>query len=535
MQLILNHMKNIYKILGTVIVLALFAIPSITQAACARVAVGGTGNCYFTPTLIPFGDGTSPLATSSLFSYITNAFTPNLRLATTTGSYALNIGGILTTLGEAISVGDAGAAYLFNPVTGLSISNFGNAGISVPNTSINLRLLQDPTGNGNGWNIYATGGKNYIEQTLGVATTTGSSALNIGNVATMNGLNVGVGSPGVYFPGTPAPVGISVVNQGDGGNYGNFPSTNLQLAQDTSGSNQGYNIIATGGRSYFERAVGFGSTTPASQVSVTGDIDLTGVIRATGNPGTTGMVLQTTGSAIQWVSTSSLAITGTGNAAFTIGNGVIYNATSTDLVAIGSTTAIATLNVKGKGGTNPFIVASSTGAQLLTLLQNGNFGIGISAPSTRLDVNGTAQAGNFVATSSTATSTFAGGLTAGGATTLVVTNSSVGIGTAAPAQKFDLANGSGGFFRITSGSDVNVSTGSGGGLLSFVANKFGVGTSTPSELFTVSLTSATATALINSNSTSKGACLMMKDADGSGYTFIVVNNGVLTASTNDCR
>ena len=63
---------------------------------------------------------------------------------------------------------------------------------------------------------------------------------------------------------------------------------------------------------------------------------------------------------------------GSGNSAWTIGNGLIYNATSTDLVGIGTVTPTTTLFVQGKGGTNPFTIASSTGTALITVTQAGN-------------------------------------------------------------------------------------------------------------------------------------------------------------------
>lgn len=80
--------------------------------------------------------------------------------------------------------------------------------------------------------------------------------------------------------------------------------------------------------------------------------------------------------------------TGGGSSAFSLGNGFIYNATSTDLVGIGSSTPISTLSVKGKGGVNPFTVASSTNAYMLSLTQAGNFGVATATPATALDVVG---------------------------------------------------------------------------------------------------------------------------------------------------
>jgi hypothetical protein len=80
------------------------------------------------------------------------------------------------------------------------------------------------------------------------------------------------------------------------------------------------------------------------------------------------------------------------NSAFTIGSGLIYNATSTDLVGIGTITPTTTLFVQGKGGTNPFGIASSTGTQLVTVTQAGNVGIGTSTPVEMLHL----QSGNIL-------------------------------------------------------------------------------------------------------------------------------------------
>lgn len=80
---------------------------------------------------------------------------------------------------------------------------------------------------------------------------------------------------------------------------------------------------------------------------------------------------------------------GSGNSAWTIGSNKIYNATSTDFVGIGTTSPIATLSVMGTSSAptvNPFVVASSSGAQLLTVLPNGNVGVGTAAPTNKLQI-----------------------------------------------------------------------------------------------------------------------------------------------------
>ena len=45
-------------------------------------------------------------------------------------------------------------------------------------------------------------------------------------------------------------------------------------------------------------------------------------------------------------------------------------------MGIGSTSPIATLSIQGKGGTNPLVIASSTGTQILSLNQKGVLSVG---------------------------------------------------------------------------------------------------------------------------------------------------------------
>jgi len=66
--------------------------------------------------------------------------------------------------------------------------------------------------------------------------------------------------------------------------------------------------------------------------------------------------------------------------------------------------------------------------------------------------------------------------------------------------------------------------------------RVGVGTSTsPTNInLDVYSSNATSSARLDTNSATKGSCIVMKDFDGVGYTYVVANNGVLTASTNSC-
>src|ERR1700693_3814765 len=97
---------------------------------------------------------------------------------------------------------------------------------------------------------------------------------------------------------------------------------------------------------------------------------------------------------------SNLTVSGTctgcaesAGAAWLLLNGGIYNATSTDSVLVGtSTPTTAQFFIQGSGTKNPLTVASSTGSSLLTVLANGNVGIGTAAPGAKLHVVGSGTA-----------------------------------------------------------------------------------------------------------------------------------------------
>ena len=71
--------------------------------------------------------------------------------------------------------------------------------------------------------------------------------------------------------------------------------------------------------------------------------------------------------------------------------------------------------------------------------------------------------------------------------------------------------------------------------------RLGINTTSPIEDLTVYDTSSavtlgtTTTLFIDTSSSTKGACIALKDADGSGFTYLVANNGALEVSINNCR
>jgi hypothetical protein len=205
------------------------------------------------------------------------------------------------------------------------------------------------------------------------------------------------------------------------------------------------NFVATSttATSTFAGAVGFGTTSPSSLLTVSGDGYFTGNI---------GIGLVPVNPGLEMKGTGGLALRLTD----TISN------SSTILQTLGDGTARLVLNDSTWGGHRwdigvgpQFSTASTTlafrdvssGGVRMVIDGSGNVGIGNSSPTYKLDVNGNGHftglldAANFVATSSTATSTFAGGFTIGTNKFMVDRSTGfVGIGTAAPNTMLHIQN-----------------------------------------------------------------------------------------------
>lgn len=66
------------------------------------------------------------------------------------------------------------------------------------------------------------------------------------------------------------------------------------------------------------------------------------------------------------------------------------------------------------------------------------------------------------------------------------------------------------------------------------SGKVGIGTTTPLTMLDV-FTTGTSTTMIDSSSTTKGACQKFKDNDGGGYTYCTYLNGTQTCSQTSCE
>ena len=256
----------------------------------------------------------------------------------------------------------------------------------------------------------------------------------------------------------------------------------------------------------------------------------------------------------------SLVLTGVANAASTIGTNMSTTGTFTVTPATDSATSIRFQNTAGTS----FFVADST---------NLRVGIG-AAPSTTFEVQGTASASYFLTSNtiqvgslfaSVAYSRFGAGSTGhslsaaqdvlfSGLTEVdgnAFFDAKVGIG-GATSTVFEVQGTASASYFLT-GNTIQV-----GGFASVAYSRFGTAATTHSNYITTTNdllingdfevdasaqfdsfvqmdTTATTSFSIRSTSATQGACIELKDDDGTGYTYLRVSNGAAKFSTVSCK
>lgn len=342
---------------------------------CGTPAGGGGGSGVGTTT--PFTAGFIPEATS------TNVVLSNSNVFQSTAG---NIG-----------IGSTTPNYLLSAGNNFGVSSIGNVNIATLTPS----------------SVVQTDGKRNLTTGL-VSTAQGGTGLSNPGGLSVNALLAFQGSGGAtaFTPNFTN----CIVGSTDGNGFacglttlsgGNAANSTLTLEGETS-----FPIVTLTGTS---QTVGINTTTPgatlfvqasssASTLNIFGVASSTGTglltVASTGSTTISGLILGNIQSGIQCVhalSTGQVVGTGSdcggsGNSAFTIGNGFIGNATSTDTIGLGSTTPVTTAQVLIQGsGTKDYLdIASSTGANVVQILNNTQsiLSIGTSSTSSNLMVQG---------------------------------------------------------------------------------------------------------------------------------------------------
>ena len=323
----------------------------------------------------------------------TSTFSGNVGIGTTNPATSLNIvqpSTVATAL--QISYNDAtGIAHPLKIYQGTSGTNwFGGDNITtVQGSSVRL--------NGANFTVDASGNTDILGN-VGIGTTTPATILDVSGVTTLRG-NVLFGTDGTYNIGAfgasrPSTVytnavysfgnvnassiyfngyGSRITNTGAGDillsnginntdfdqlQFGNNTSLYPSLLISTSTSANGVALQVTAGNKtgtanlLVNGKIGIGSTTPSESLSVVGNLNLTGSFKLSGDAGTAGKLLQTTGSGLQWVATSSLGITAnlTSLSSINFGN-------SNTMAGGSNATAIGYNNTAGSGGSTNQAVA----------------------------------------------------------------------------------------------------------------------------------------------------------------------------------
>ncbi|QQS59861.1 hypothetical protein IPN35_03260 [Candidatus Peregrinibacteria bacterium] len=224
----------------------------------------------------------------------------------------------------------------------------------------------------------------------------------------ISGVNYGGGQGGTQFLNTFKPGDTITVTTSWGSETRTIATVLSNVAMTVTApftgtaTKVGYTLI--GGDRFVVQGngnVGIGTTSPTEKLDVNGNINFTGELNVNSAPGTSGQVLTSNGdgSAPSWVDASTVgttdhgALTGltdddhtqyallagrSGGQSLTGGTGVTDKLVLQGTSANGTSTAAALqVNVGNNGGTNA-----------LTVLNNGNVGIGTTNPKTKFHVSG---------------------------------------------------------------------------------------------------------------------------------------------------
>ncbi|MBI2310320.1 hypothetical protein HYU90_00630, partial [Candidatus Collierbacteria bacterium] len=346
----------------------------------------------------------------------------NVGIGTTSPTSLLSLG---TSLGKKLLVYDTGSVatsygfgiqnnlFEISGATSTSDFTFGYG------TSGSLTRLMTILGSGNvGIGTTNPGTKLNIIGTVAAPANSGTTATGVLRVDNNGNIAMDMGA----INSSPYPAWIQVHDRFD-------QSVNYPLSLQPNGGN-----------------VGIGTTAPSAKLHISGDMRLTGALYDVNNGvGTSGQVLSSTVTGVDWVDISSIGIGGSGTtnylpkftAGTTLGNSVLYETSGN--VGIGTTAPLSKLGILGSasvGATYGSIAAPTSG-----MIIEGNVGIGTTGPSQKLEVAGVVFSNNYFQApsglyDSANGSYFVDPYVASGNSIIVAGN--VGIGTTSPTAGYAL-------------------------------------------------------------------------------------------------
>lgn len=296
-----------------------------------------------------------------------------------------------------------------------------STGYANESPSLPISAVVDANGTTDYFEVYVDHNTGSTEVVTGSSLQTAFSGARIDGSAS----NFAYDNGNLYYASGTAAIGTSTPQTDTTFTVQGLAGDNIFRLFDVSG-NTDLLVTETGN-------VGIGTTTPSQTLTISGDAFITGrLFDSNESAGTSGYILQTTGTGTQWVATSSLGLlssasidtsaelaavltdeTGTGSVVFSNTPTIEGPAIFTGNIQVAAVSLAGTLseqvndetvrisggNVSSDGGelllygsdhaTSPDqIRLLNNGNTSMTLLQNGNVGIGTVDPGRPLEVNG---------------------------------------------------------------------------------------------------------------------------------------------------
>lgn len=280
---------------------------------------------------ISFGPGSSAASATSRLDL--------LKIGSTDIQMAFN------TSGGYITYANTADTLTFASSTGGYIFSDGNVGIGDTTPEARLSIVGEYGGFGEAPAVLTVAGGEGGNESIGpdsngfaggrISLTTGEGGFGEGSAVAGDGgvfsVTSGDGGEGYGFFTVGGTGGALLFTSGSGGvaDYGGdggdiiFTLGEGAVGGDTTGRD-GYLILAPNAG-----LVGIGTTTPSQKLTVDGNMFLTGALYdSTNSAGTAGYVLQSTGTGLAWVATSTLGITGGGGGSFFTDDGALLRSTN---------------------------------------------------------------------------------------------------------------------------------------------------------------------------------------------------------------